>query len=117
MSTSSASRKGRLACARRCRSGNWISPCPMPLAVAVPCTMPGFHVGRPPPNKGLRSPADPPPVEEIVAAMRSAGKGPHGDRLRALIVVLWRAGLRIHEGSLTEGHLDRRRGSLLVRRG
>jgi integrase len=29
--------------------------------------------------------------------MRAAGDGRHGRRLRALIVVLWRAGLRIHE--------------------
>jgi site-specific recombinase XerD len=39
-------------------------------------------------------------------------------RLRALIVVLWRAGLRIHEAlALGEADLDSRRGSLLVRRG
>jgi site-specific recombinase XerD len=50
--------------------------------------------------------------------MRAAGDGPHGFRLRGLIVVLWRAGLRIHEAlALTESDLDRRRGSLLVRRG
>jgi hypothetical protein len=53
-----------------------------------PATMPGFHVGRPPRNKGLRYPADPPTVEEIVAVMRTAGDGPHGTRLRGLIVVL-----------------------------
>jgi site-specific recombinase XerD len=83
-----------------------------------PATMPGFHAGRPPRNKGLRYPADPPTVEEIVAVMRAAGDGPHGRRLRALIVVLWRAGLRIHEAlALTESDLDRRRGSLLLRRG
>ena len=36
----------------------------------------------------------------------------------ALIVVLWRAGLRIQETlALTEGDLDHRRGSLLVRHG
>jgi site-specific recombinase XerD len=41
-----------------------------------------------------------------------------GVRLRALIVVLWRAGLRTHEAlALSEPDLDRRRGSLLVRRG
>jgi integrase len=41
-----------------------------------------------------------------------------GRRLRALIVVLWRAGLRIHEAlSLAEPDLDDRRGSVLVRRG
>jgi integrase len=62
-----------------------------------PATTPGFHAGRPPRNKGLRYPADPPTVEEIVAVMRAARTGPHGFRLRGLIAVLWRAGLRIHE--------------------
>jgi integrase len=83
-----------------------------------PATMPGFHAGRPPHNKGRRYPADPPKVEEIIAAMRAAGDRPHGRRLRALIVLLWRAGLRIHEAlALTEGDLDQRRGSLLIRHG
>ena len=83
-----------------------------------PATLPDFHAGRPPRNKGIRYPADPPTIEEIVAVMRSAGGGVHGHRLRGLIVVLWRAGLRIHEAlALTEPDLDARRGSLLVRRG
>jgi site-specific recombinase XerD len=83
-----------------------------------PATMPGFHAGHPPRNKGLRYPADPPTVEEIVAVMRIAGDGGHGRRLRGLIVVLWRAGLRIDEAlALREADLDRRRGSILVRRG
>jgi integrase len=83
-----------------------------------PATMPGFHAGRPPRNKGRRYPADPPTVTEIVAVMRQAGDDHHGRRLRALIVVLWRAGLRIHEAlALNEGDLDPRRGSVLVRRG
>jgi integrase len=43
--------------------------------------------------------------------MRRADDGVHGRRLRALIVVLWRAGLRIHEAlALTEADLDARRG-------
>ena len=83
-----------------------------------PATLPEFHAGRPPRNKGMRYPADPPTIEEIVTVMRSAGDGVHGRRLRGLIVVLWRAGLRIHEAlALTEADLDARRGSLLVRRG
>jgi hypothetical protein len=50
--------------------------------------------------------------------MRRAGDTAHGRRLRGLIVVLWRAGLRIHEAlALAEADLDARRGSLLVRRG
>jgi site-specific recombinase XerD len=83
-----------------------------------PATMPEFHAGRPPRNKGLRYPADPPKVEEIVAVMRAAGDGAHGRRLRGLIVILWRTGLRIQEAlNLAEGDLDHRRGALLVRRG
>lgn len=57
-----------------------------------PAAMPGFHAGRPPRNKGIRSRADPPAVEEIVAVMRAVGDGAHRRRLRGLIVVLWRAG-------------------------
>jgi integrase len=80
--------------------------------------MPGFNTGRPPHNKGLRYPADPPKGEEIVAVMRAAGDGAHGRRLRGLIVILWRAGLRIQEAlSLAEADLDHRRGALLVRNG
>ena len=45
-----------------------------------PATMPGYHVGRPPQNKGLRYPADPPTVEEIVAVMRQAGTTSQGLR-------------------------------------
>ena len=83
-----------------------------------PATLPGYHAGRPPRNKGQRYPADPPTVEEIVAVMRLTGEHRHGWRLRALIVVLWRGGLRIHEAlALTEHDLDPRRGSLLVRNG
>ena len=71
-----------------------------------------------PAKEGLRYPADPPKVEEIVAVMRKAGDNAHGQRLRGLIVVLWRAGLRIQEAlALTEADLDYRRGALLVRRG
>ena len=45
-----------------------------------PATMPGFHTGQAPGNKGHRYPADPPKVEEIVAVMRAAGDGVHGRR-------------------------------------
>jgi integrase len=73
-----------------------------------PATMPGYHRGRPPPNKGEQYPANPPTVEEIVAVMRSVGDGSDGQRLCALIVLLWRAGLRISEAlALQESDLDR----------
>ena len=83
-----------------------------------PATMPGYHAGRPPRNKGRLYPADPPTVEEIVAVMREASDDRHGSRLRAMIVVLWRGGLRVQEAlTLGERDLDPRRGSLLVRNG
>jgi integrase len=66
----------------------------------------------------MRCPADPPTVEEIVSVMREVGTGSHGARLRALIAVLWRGGLRIQEAlSLSEHDLDPGRGAILVRRG
>jgi hypothetical protein len=83
-----------------------------------PATMPGYHAGRSPRKKGMHYPADPPTVEEIVAVMRHTGDNRHGWRVRAKIVVLWRAGLRIQEAlALAEQDLDERRGSLLVRAG
>jgi integrase len=86
--------------------------------------MPGFHRGRAPRNKGRQypadpaDPADPATVEEIIVVMRQAGRGADGARLRALIVILWRAGLRIGEAlGLAETELDASRGAVLVRRG
>ena len=83
-----------------------------------PATMPGYHRGRPPRNKGEQYPADPPTVEEIVAVMRTIGDRAEGHRLRALIVLVWRSGLRISEAlALQENDLDSSRGAVLVRRG
>jgi hypothetical protein len=50
---------------------------------------------RPPArNKGMRYPAEPATVEEIVAVTRHAPDNRHGWRVQAIIVLLWRAGLR-----------------------
>ena len=97
-------------------------PSTLPVDIAgrrrSPATLPAFHAGRPPHNKGMQYPPDPPRAEEIVLVMRQAGHDRHGLRLRALIVVLWRAGLRINEAlSLTETDLDARRGAVVVRHG
>jgi integrase len=63
-------------------------------------------------------PADPPTIDEIVAVMRHTSDDRHGWRVRAMIVVLWRAGLRTQEAlALAEHGLDHRRGSILVRSG
>ena len=82
-----------------------------------PATLPGYHAGRPPRNKGqrYRRPANRRGDRRRHAPCRGA---PPRWRLRGLIVVLWRAGLRIHEAlALTENDLDPSRGSLLVRSG
>jgi len=81
-----------------------------------PAATPGHSAGCTPANKGRRYPADPPTVEEIIIVMRQAGAGRYADRTRALIAILWRAGLRISEAlALTESHLDPKTGAVLVR--
>ena len=50
--------------------------------------------------------------------MRCAGATPYGLRARALVVLLWRAGLRVSEAlALAESGLDRSTGGVLVRLG
>ncbi len=68
----------------------------------------GLPRGRPPRNKGMRYPADPPKVEEIVAVMGAAGEGVHGRAAaRSDRDASWRAGLRVQEAlSLAEADLD-----------
>jgi len=92
----------------------WIAP----RRLRSPATLASFHQVLVPRNKGLRYPPDPPTVEEIVAVMRAAGDGREGVRLRGIIVVLWRAGLRISEAlALNETDLDPTQGSLVIRHG
>ena len=83
-----------------------------------PATMPGYLAGDAPRNKGMEYPPDPPRPEEIVRVMRQAGHDRHGLRVRALIAVVWRGGLRISEAlALNETDIDPARGSVLVRHG
>jgi site-specific recombinase XerC len=75
-----------------------------------PATLPGYHAERAPRNAGMLYPADPPTVEEIVAVMRHATEDRHEWRLRAVIVVFWRRGLRVQEAlALADRDLDPRR--------
>ena len=55
-----------------------------------PATLPGFHAGRPPHNKGMRYPADQPTVEEIVAVMRTGATiATAGGRRREIGMDAW----------------------------
>ena len=80
-----------------------------------PVTVPGYHAGRSPRNKGQRYPADPPTVAETVAAMRHAGSGAYRARLRALTSCCGAPGCESTKRShSTESGVDARRGSVLV---
>lgn len=86
-----------------------VSPVPDAAGRRRSPMLPGYHAGRPPRNKGSRYPADPPTVEELIAVMRQTLDESHGFRLRALIIVLWRGGLRSQEAlALGERDLDAR---------
>ncbi len=83
-----------------------------------PATLPGYLSGRAPATKGQKFPPGTIPVEDIVAMLNACPDTPPGRRLHALILVLWRAGLRISEAlALTEHDLDRDAGTVFVRCG
>ena len=82
-----------------------------------PATMPGSMPRTCPATKRTATPADPPKSKTSSQSCARQATGPTANGC-ALIVILWRAGLRINEAlELTEGDLDESRGALLVRRG
>jgi integrase len=93
--------------------------------VRSPAATHGFKPPRPPATKGRQYPPDPLPVEDIVrllAACTPQRPGSIGKlsaaRLHALIVLLWRTGLRISEAlALEERDLHHRDMMIVVRRG
>src|SRR3954447_12816579 len=92
-------------------------PLDSPTLRRTPVTASGAQARRQPSNKGRHFPADPPRTEEIIAVMRYCEDTIHGARARADRHPLARR-LRIQEAlDLNELDLDRRRGSVLVRRG
>lgn len=90
-----------------------------------PAAMPGYNKGKVPVTKGHKLPPDPIRVEETVALLDACGPLRAGRaaelsalRLRALIIVLWRTGLRISEAlALEERDLNRADLAVTVRRG
>lgn len=83
-----------------------------------PATMPGHGRGRAPSSKGRTYPPDPPTTVEVVQLLNGCPDTPIGHRLRALICLLWRTGMRIAEAlALLESDLDPVKGSVIVRNG
>jgi hypothetical protein len=60
-----------------------------------PATMAGVQAGPSAAQQGRPVSGRSARVEEIIAVMRAAGGAAHSVRLRGLIVILWRPGLRI----------------------
>src|ERR1700727_2688256 len=81
-----------------------------------PATMPGYLAGPAFHNKGMQYPPDPPGGDRAGDAPGRAR--PPRLRVRGLVAVLWRGGLRISEAlALNETDIDIARGSLLIRHG
>jgi integrase len=83
-----------------------------------PVCQPGYGRGRTPANAGKTYPAEVYSRSEIDGMMSELGRGYLGLRNRAVVVALWRCGLRIEEAIALAGYdvdLDAR--TLLVRHG
>ena len=84
----------------------------------VPVTDPAYRLGRAPANKGKRYPPEVLTAAEVFALLGACGRGPCGLRNRALIVMLWRGGLRVGEAlALYPKDVDRAIGSVTVLHG
>jgi site-specific recombinase XerD len=84
-----------------------------------PVTMPGYRAGMKPANAGRKFPAEVLSNAEISRLLAACSRrGPTGLRNRAVIVVCWRAGLRIAEVlALEPRDLDVDLGTITVRHG
>lgn len=82
-------------------------------------TLPGHRAGVHPPNFGRKFPAEVLTAEEISRLIAACPRrGPSGLRNRALIIVLWRGGLRCQEAlDLEPRDIDEAAGTITVRHG
>jgi integrase len=62
-----------------------------------PVTLPDYRKGQAPANKGRKFPPEPLTPREVLALIDGCGRGAAGKRNRALIVMMWRTGLRVSE--------------------
>lgn len=97
-----------------------------------PITLPAYRQGKPAQNKGRKFPPEPLSKREMLALLDACGGGredyaspfapraacPAARRNRALIVVLWRSGLRISEAlALHPHHVDLEQGAIRILHG
>jgi len=83
-----------------------------------PVTLPAYRLGQPSPVKGRRFPPEPLTPEEVWRLIDACGRGLAGRRNRALIVVMWRGGLRVSEAlALAPKDVDLERGRVAVLHG
>lgn len=84
-----------------------------------PITLPGYRLGMKPANYGQKYPAEILTREEISKLLAACSRrGPSGLRNRALIVVMWRTGLRIAEAlALHRKDVDLQHGTITVLHG
>lgn len=83
-----------------------------------PITLPGYRRGQKPANAGKTYPAEVYSRQEVEKVLRQLARGYLGLRNRAIVVTLWRCGLRIEEAlALDPEDIDLLEGTLLVRHG
>jgi site-specific recombinase XerD len=83
-----------------------------------PITRPEYRRGQRPPNYGKKYPPEPLTRDEVGRLLELSGRGPAGTRNRALLVVLYRAGLRISEAlALFPKDFDAAAGSITILEG
>jgi site-specific recombinase XerD len=79
---------------------------------------PGYRQGMPGTTAGRRFPPEPLTRRELGRLLRTYGRSPSGRRDRALVVLLWRTGLRVSEAlDLYPKDIDREHGTVRVLRG
>lgn len=84
-----------------------------------PAIQPGYHAGRRPANAGRKYPAEILTPEEVKALIRAcSSRAASGLRNRALIVVMYRGGLRLSEAlALKPKDIDPGKGTVTVLHG
>jgi integrase len=81
-------------------------------------TLPSYRKGKPAPNKGRKFPPEPLTQGEVHRLLEHMGPGYVGARDRAVVVVLWRCGLRIAEAlALYPKDVDVEAGTVTVLHG